>query len=223
MRQKTMLACALVRPAAVLVLDEPVVGLDPPSQALLRDAARRACAGRGGGAAHHAPDSPGPTASPTAPSCSTRARSPTRAPGPRSASGRRHAGGRRPSRPPARRRAGLVACAPPAAEPRATTRHRVHDDDRRRPSSAPLRTGRPARRSRRCCRRSGSSASDRRRRWWHSCLWLAGAPFRVPSSSRCPTSPSCSARRCRVAAWPRGDSCSPSRAAQAPERCSPPC
>src|SRR3954469_12441458 len=37
MRQKTMLACALVRPAAVLVLDEPVVGLDPPSQALLRE------------------------------------------------------------------------------------------------------------------------------------------------------------------------------------------
>ena len=37
MRQKTMLACALVRPAEVLVLDEPVVGLDPPSQALLRE------------------------------------------------------------------------------------------------------------------------------------------------------------------------------------------
>ena len=37
MRQKTQLACALVRPAAVLVLDEPVVGLDPPSQVLLRD------------------------------------------------------------------------------------------------------------------------------------------------------------------------------------------
>lgn len=37
MRQKTQLACALVRPAAVLVLDEPVVGLDPPSQALLRE------------------------------------------------------------------------------------------------------------------------------------------------------------------------------------------
>ena len=37
MRQKTMLACALVRPSAVLVLDEPVVGLDPPSQALLRE------------------------------------------------------------------------------------------------------------------------------------------------------------------------------------------
>jgi ABC-2 type transport system ATP-binding protein len=36
MRQKTMLACALVRPAALLVLDEPVVGLDPPSQELLR-------------------------------------------------------------------------------------------------------------------------------------------------------------------------------------------
>ena len=36
MRQKTMLACALVRPAQVLLLDEPVVGLDPPSQALLR-------------------------------------------------------------------------------------------------------------------------------------------------------------------------------------------
>ena len=37
MRQKTMLACALVRPAQLLLLDEPVVGLDPPSQALLRD------------------------------------------------------------------------------------------------------------------------------------------------------------------------------------------
>jgi ABC-type multidrug transport system ATPase subunit len=37
MRQKTQLACALVRPASLLVLDEPVVGLDPPSQALLRE------------------------------------------------------------------------------------------------------------------------------------------------------------------------------------------
>jgi ABC-2 type transport system ATP-binding protein len=37
MRQKTQLACALVRPASVLVLDEPVVGLDPPSQALLHE------------------------------------------------------------------------------------------------------------------------------------------------------------------------------------------
>jgi ABC-type multidrug transport system ATPase subunit len=36
MRQKTQLACALMRPAALLVLDEPVVGLDPPSQSLLR-------------------------------------------------------------------------------------------------------------------------------------------------------------------------------------------
>lgn len=36
MRQKASLACALVRPADVLVLDEPVVGLDPPSQELLR-------------------------------------------------------------------------------------------------------------------------------------------------------------------------------------------
>jgi ABC-2 type transport system ATP-binding protein len=36
MRQKTQLACALIRPAGLLVLDEPVVGLDPPSQALLR-------------------------------------------------------------------------------------------------------------------------------------------------------------------------------------------
>jgi ABC-2 type transport system ATP-binding protein len=35
MRQKTQLACALIRPAALLVLDEPVVGLDPPSQGLL--------------------------------------------------------------------------------------------------------------------------------------------------------------------------------------------
>jgi ABC-2 type transport system ATP-binding protein len=37
MKQKTGLACALVRPARLLVLDEPVVGLDPPSQALLRE------------------------------------------------------------------------------------------------------------------------------------------------------------------------------------------
>jgi ABC-2 type transport system ATP-binding protein len=37
MRQKTQLACALVRPAAILLLDEPVVGLDPPSQALLHE------------------------------------------------------------------------------------------------------------------------------------------------------------------------------------------
>jgi ABC-2 type transport system ATP-binding protein len=37
MRQKTGLACALVRPARLLVLDEPVVGLDPPSQALLAE------------------------------------------------------------------------------------------------------------------------------------------------------------------------------------------
>src|SRR3954447_9131426 len=37
MRQKTALACALIRPAQLLVLDEPVVGLDPPSQALLAE------------------------------------------------------------------------------------------------------------------------------------------------------------------------------------------
>jgi ABC-2 type transport system ATP-binding protein len=37
MRQKTQLACTLVRPFEVLLLDEPVVGLDPPSQATLRE------------------------------------------------------------------------------------------------------------------------------------------------------------------------------------------
>ena len=37
MRQKTQLACALIRPTALLLLDEPVVGLDPPSQALLHE------------------------------------------------------------------------------------------------------------------------------------------------------------------------------------------
>jgi ABC-2 type transport system ATP-binding protein len=48
MRQKTQLACALVRPAALVVLDEPVVGLDPPSQRLLREIlAERKAAGAG--------------------------------------------------------------------------------------------------------------------------------------------------------------------------------
>jgi ABC-type multidrug transport system ATPase subunit len=37
MRQKAQLACALIRPASLLVLDEPVVGLDPRSQALLHE------------------------------------------------------------------------------------------------------------------------------------------------------------------------------------------
>jgi ABC-2 type transport system ATP-binding protein len=36
MRQKLMLACALIRPHRVLVLDEPVVGLDPATQRTLR-------------------------------------------------------------------------------------------------------------------------------------------------------------------------------------------
>jgi ABC-2 type transport system ATP-binding protein len=44
LRQRTMLACALVRPFAVLVLDEPVVGLDPPTQAILRDLLAEAAA-----------------------------------------------------------------------------------------------------------------------------------------------------------------------------------
>lgn len=37
MRQKVSLACALVRPASLLLLDEPVVGLDPASQRTLRE------------------------------------------------------------------------------------------------------------------------------------------------------------------------------------------
>ena len=36
MRQKVQLACALIRPHSLLVLDEPVVGLDPASQQTLR-------------------------------------------------------------------------------------------------------------------------------------------------------------------------------------------
>jgi ABC-2 type transport system ATP-binding protein len=37
MRQKVQLACALVRPWRLVVLDEPVVGLDPGSQRVLRE------------------------------------------------------------------------------------------------------------------------------------------------------------------------------------------
>lgn len=36
MRQKTQLSCAFLRPFAVLLLDEPVAGLDPPSRQTLR-------------------------------------------------------------------------------------------------------------------------------------------------------------------------------------------
>ncbi len=37
MKQKTSIACALIRPLEILLLDEPVVGLDPPSQRLLKE------------------------------------------------------------------------------------------------------------------------------------------------------------------------------------------
>lgn len=45
MRQKTSIACTLVRPLEVLMLDEPVVGLDPPSQRLLKEEINRLVAG----------------------------------------------------------------------------------------------------------------------------------------------------------------------------------
>jgi ABC-2 type transport system ATP-binding protein len=45
LRQKTQLACALLRPFQVLLLDEPVVGLDPPSQRVLRRLLRAAADG----------------------------------------------------------------------------------------------------------------------------------------------------------------------------------
>ena len=55
MRQKAQLACALIRPAQLLVLDEPVVGLDPPSQRLLGELLRGGDGRRRRGAADHAP------------------------------------------------------------------------------------------------------------------------------------------------------------------------
>jgi ABC-type multidrug transport system ATPase subunit len=45
LRQRAMLACALVRPFSVLVLDEPVVGLDPPTQGTLRELIAEAAVG----------------------------------------------------------------------------------------------------------------------------------------------------------------------------------
>jgi ABC-2 type transport system ATP-binding protein len=45
MRQKMALACALVRPFTLLVLDEPVVGLDPAAQRALREIIAEAKAG----------------------------------------------------------------------------------------------------------------------------------------------------------------------------------
>lgn len=48
MRQKAQICCALVRPFGLLVLDEPVVGLDPGSQETLRDLLLRAKAERAG-------------------------------------------------------------------------------------------------------------------------------------------------------------------------------
>ena len=48
MRQKLSLACSLVRPFRLLVLDEPVVGLDPAAQRTLRELIAEAV---GGGAA----------------------------------------------------------------------------------------------------------------------------------------------------------------------------
>jgi ABC-2 type transport system ATP-binding protein len=48
MRQKVSLACALVRPFSLLVLDEPVVGLDPASQRTLRELIDEAVSGGAG-------------------------------------------------------------------------------------------------------------------------------------------------------------------------------
>lgn len=41
LRQKTQLACGLLRPYQVLILDEPVSGLDPPSRQALHDLLNR--------------------------------------------------------------------------------------------------------------------------------------------------------------------------------------
>jgi ABC-2 type transport system ATP-binding protein len=48
MRQKVSLACAFVRPFSLLLLDEPVVGLDPASQRTLRELIAEAVSGGAG-------------------------------------------------------------------------------------------------------------------------------------------------------------------------------
>ena len=222
MRQKAQLACALIRPAQLLVLDEPVVGLDPPSQRLLGELLQEATAAGvavlltthqlafADGLADRAVMLQDGAVRDQGRWVDVRG-------GPARWAGRDDDRRRAPGR-----RAPLVARHGPRAAAGAAGRAGLHRGARRARSSARSSTAPPTARSRRSspcagppCGARGSCSSAS----WSS---PAGAPTRAPSSSRSATWATPSGRRSRGAGWPSGRSRGASRAGRWPAPCSPP-